>query len=102
MTRPALFTQALKAMTDGPLGSDVTFGAMCCRGVLTQEYREQDTNGVTQQVWVTILEVADGVLPVTCKEGSTITVDGTDYVVRRRGRIDDMGAREYLLALKTD
>lgn len=98
MTRPALFDSALAGMLAGPLGSDVAFGTVETRGILNAEWREQDTgNGLTQQVWSTILTVQDGILPDTCREGATITVDAVDYLVRKRARADDLGAREYIL-----
>lgn len=106
MTLPPLFATDLDAITASPLGSDVIFGSGATlveiRGVLTKEFRvAEDESGMGQQVWTTVLTVRDGCLPADCREGALLTVGGVDHVVRRRGRVDDMGAREYHLAERT-
>jgi len=102
VTIPTLFTRDLDAMLAGVLGADVVFGATTIRGVLTRDWREQeDAGGMMQQVWTTVLTVKEGALPATCREGAVLTIDGTAYMVRRKARADDMGAREYFVAERT-
>ena len=98
----ALFALDLRAMLDGPLSSCVVFSATETRGILNKEYREDDAgDGLTHLVHVTVLTVKDGTLPDSCREGQPITVDGQIYKVRKRGRVDDMGAVEFWLAAVT-
>lgn len=97
-----VFEGALDAMLDGPLGADVVFSATEIRGILNKEYRDQDNGaGLGMQVWSTVLTVKDGALPASCREGSALTVGGDAYIVRKKGRVDDFGAREYFLAEDT-
>ena len=102
MTIPSLFRLDLDAMLAGVLGADVVSGATRTRGVLTREWREQeDGSGMTQQVWTTVLTVRDGTLPTDCRESSVLTIDAVAYVVRRKARADDYGAREYFVVERT-
>ena len=95
MTLPGFMGVDLGAMLAGPLGADVVLGDSEFRGILTREYRDQeDASGLTQQVFTTILTVRDSDLPSGTREGATLTVDDVSYTLRRKGRIDDMGARE--------
>lgn len=103
MSFPPLFTTDLDAMLAGILGSDVVFDeADAVRGILSREWRvEEDSGGMAQQIQTLVLTVRDGTLPAACREGSTLTIGGVEHVVRRRCPVDDMGAREYFVAVKS-